>query len=73
MIVIQEEAYKDVVRMKHMTKDALNYSLENLMDNNNNHDNMANIYDVIQYVYTQAKVIDLAIYLRSKPSRCEIC
>lgn len=59
LVVIQaEEAYKDVVKMKYMTKDELNYCIENLLEDNNNFDQLATIYDVIQYVCPQAKVVD---------------
>ncbi|GAA4235449.1 hypothetical protein GCM10022291_17360 [Postechiella marina] len=59
LVVIQvEAAYKDIVKSGHMTQNDLEYSLEHLLDENNNFDQLANIYDVIQYVYPQAKVVD---------------
>ncbi|TXG37049.1 hypothetical protein [Seonamhaeicola maritimus] len=68
LIVIQEEeAYKDVVKSEHMSKDELNYCVENLLDYNQNFDQLATIYDVVQYVYPQAKVVDPSIVEAAEP------
>lgn len=60
IVIEQEAANKDVVKGEHMTKDQLDYALENLLDENNNFEQLATIYDVIQFVYPQAKVVDPA-------------
>ena len=61
MILIQnEEAYKDVVTKGHMTKEVLDYCISNLLVDNNNFDQLSNIYDVIQYVYPSADIVEVS-------------
>ncbi|WP_187388264.1 carboxypeptidase-like regulatory domain-containing protein [Seonamhaeicola marinus] len=57
--VLEESAYRDVVRFEHLSKEKLQYGLDNFLEDNNNFDQLATIYDVIQFVYPQAKVVDL--------------
>lgn len=58
VLVLDEAAYKDVVRFNHLSKGTLDYSLKYLISENNNFDQLATIYDVVQYVYPQAKIVD---------------
>ena len=51
-----ESSYYKVIKNKIMTKENLDYCIENLLYENNNFDRMANIYQIIQFVHTTAKV-----------------
>ncbi len=58
ILIENKSSYKDVVNNKHMTQVKLDYCLKNLIDNNNNYDKLGTIFEVIQYVYPQAKITE---------------
>lgn len=58
LIIENKQAYKEVVENNHMSEVKLNYCLENEIDSNNNFDRLGTIYEVIQYVYPQARITD---------------
>lgn len=64
------QSYKQVLMAGHMDKKNLDYCIENLLDENNNYDKMANIFQIIQQVYPPAKIEDLrgvtSVFLNSR-------
>lgn len=65
-----EWSYNKIIDLGHMSKKDLDYCIENLLDENNNFDRMADIFQVIQSVYPPAKVDELngrkTIFLNSR-------
>lgn len=63
-------AYDQIVTNGYMSKEDLDYCIEHLLSQNNNFDRMADIFQVIQSVYPQAKVAELRgqqrIFLNSR-------
>ncbi|MBI9057123.1 MAG: TonB-dependent receptor plug domain-containing protein [Labilibaculum sp.] len=51
-----ESSYYNVIKNKTMTKEKLDYCIENLLHENNNFDRMANIFQIIQFVHSTAKI-----------------
>ncbi|MEM6831691.1 MAG: TonB-dependent receptor plug domain-containing protein [Bacteroidota bacterium] len=51
-------AYSKVIEKGHMSKEDLDYCIENLGDENNNFETMQDIFQVIQSVFPQAKIVD---------------
>lgn len=64
------QSYEQVLKAGHMDKKSLDYCIENLLDENNNYDKMANIFQIIQQVYPPAKIEDLrgvtSVFLNSR-------
>ena len=59
LVIIESElAYDEVVKGKHLSQSKLDYCLNNLIDNNNNYDKLGTIFEVIQFVYPQAKITE---------------
>ncbi|MGQ1910352.1 carboxypeptidase-like regulatory domain-containing protein [Marinifilum sp. RC60d5] len=51
-----ESSYYNVIKDELMSEERLDYCIENLIDENNNFDRMASIFQVIQFVYPSSKV-----------------
>ncbi|MEW4923851.1 carboxypeptidase-like regulatory domain-containing protein [Algibacter sp. 2305UL17-15] len=56
ILINSKNAFKEVVRKKHMHQSDLDYCINNLIDENNNFDQLLTVYDVIQYVHPSARV-----------------
>jgi hypothetical protein len=52
-------AYKSVLKSEHLTKEALDYCIDNFMETNNNYDQMSSIYQIIQTVYMGASIEEI--------------
>ncbi len=52
-----QNAFKDVVRERHMTQSDLDYCVNNLLDDNNNFDQMLTIYEIIQFLHPTARIV----------------
>jgi hypothetical protein len=52
-------SFSNAIVSKHMKKDDLEYCLANHLESNTRFSNLLSVYDVIQYVYPQAKLADI--------------
>ena len=47
------------MKSEHLTKEALDYCIDNFMETNNNYDQMSSIYQIIQTVYMGASIEEI--------------
>jgi len=52
-----DNSYTSIVENEHLSEEILDYCVENLIIENNNFDKMNSIYELIQWVYPQAKFV----------------
>ncbi|SDX10096.1 TonB-dependent Receptor Plug Domain [Lutibacter oricola] len=53
-----KNSYKDVIKYDYMTKEQLNYCLENLIEDNNNYDIYQSVYEVIELIYPGVNIYE---------------
>ena len=56
LYIDNESSHYKVIEGELMSEERLDYCIKNLIDENNNFDRMASIFQVIQFVYSSAKV-----------------